>query len=206
MKNTRSKILEKAKQLFNQHGFSDVTIRMIAMQLGISSGNLNYHFKTREEILEALYFEMVEEFDKRIQDVGSNEINFHTIEEDIFLSLSRMIEYRFIWTDLYNLLRLNDNIKLHFEAALQKRIDGYDYLLNYLTKKKWLRKSEFQNEHKFLIERMISHSNTWLYNSFIYEKRIDEKLVKEQTHILLGMLYPYLTDVGKKKLMEVLSL
>lgn len=205
MKNTKSKIVEKAKQLFNQHGFSAVTIRMIATELGISSGNLNYHFNTREEILEALYFEMVEEFDQRIEDVGSNEITFHTIEHDIFKSLNRMIEFRFIWTDLYNLLRSNNKIKLHFEGALQKRINGYDYLLNYLSKKKWLRKSEFQNEHKYLIDRMISHSNTWLYNSFIYDKKIDEKLVKEQTHILLGMLYPYLTDLGKKNLMEVLS-
>jgi len=38
---------------------------MIAMELGMSSVNLNYHYKKREDILESFYFEIVKSFDKR---------------------------------------------------------------------------------------------------------------------------------------------
>lgn len=206
MKNTKLNILDTARSLFNQQGFSEVTIRMIAMELGISSGNLNYHFKTREDILEALYFEMVETFDKRIEEIKHTEMSFQRIQEDMYVSLKRMIDYRFIWTDLYNLLRLNAKIKSHFLAVHQKRFAGYEYLFEELAKKGWLSKAEFPTEHQYLIERMIEYSNTWLYNSFIYEKNIDDQYVKEQTNILIGMLYPYLTKVGKKKLEEVASI
>lgn len=197
MKNTKTKILAKARSLFNDLGFSNVTIRMIALELQISSGNLNYHFNTREEILEALYFEMVQEFDNRIEQLGDREITFQNMKQDIYQSLKRMIQYRFIWTDLYNLLRLNKAIKKHFEGVYSKRFEGYEFLFNNLIDKGLLRDFESTSERQFLIERMIGFSNTWIYNSFIYDIAIDDNYLNHQTHNLLAMIYPYLTDVGK---------
>ena len=45
MSKTKQKILDVSKGLFNAKGFSNVTIRMIAQELNMSSGNLNYHLK-----------------------------------------------------------------------------------------------------------------------------------------------------------------
>lgn len=201
--NTKTRILTASRLLFNNFGFSNVTIRMIAKELKMSSGNLNYHFKTREDILEALYFEMVKEFDSRINQLGVHEISFHTIKLDIYNSLKRMVDYRFFWTDLYNLLRLSKSMKAHFEAVYLKRFQGYEFLLKYLTDKGLLQKFEFTSERQFLIERMIGHSNTWLYNSCLYDIDINDNYLHYQTDHLLVMIYPYLTDLGKKHFQEI---
>ena len=60
---TRDKILQTALNLFNQHGVPNVTLRRIAAEMFISQGNLNYHFKHREDIIEALYFQLLETFE-----------------------------------------------------------------------------------------------------------------------------------------------
>lgn len=205
MGNTKTKILKTARLLFNDFGFGNVTIRMIALELQMSSGNLNYHFKTREDILEALYFEMVEEFDNRIGQLGDQEITLQTMAQDIHQSLKRMIDYRFFWTDLYNLLRLNKAIKEHFEGVYSKRFEGYEFLLKCLADKGLLRDFEFTAERKFFIERMIGFSNTWLYNSFIYDIEIDDAYLHHQTNNLVAMMYPYLTDLGKNHFKEMNS-
>lgn len=202
-KNTKSKILTEARNLFNEMGYSNVTIRMIALQLKMSSGNLNYHFKTREDILEALYFEMVETFDARIEQLGEHEITLETIAQDMYKSLDRMIAYRFFWTDLYNLLRSNEKIKAHFEGVYSSRYKGYEFLFEYLHQKGIIRDFEFTSERQFLIERMIGFSNTWLYNSFIYDITVDDNYIRHQTTNLLMMLYPYFTDFGKKQYGEL---
>ena len=44
MENTRARILTAAAQLFEQQGYRSVSMRAIAAQLGISVGNLTYHF------------------------------------------------------------------------------------------------------------------------------------------------------------------
>lgn len=201
---TKTRILTAARLLFNDYGFSNVTIRMIAIELQMSSGNLNYHFKTREDLLEALYFEMVKEFDSRIEQLAVQEISFQTIKQDIYQSLKRMVDYRFFWTDLYNLLKLNKSIRVHFEAVYLKRFEGYEFLMKYLTDKGLLRPFEFTSERQFLIERMIGFSNTWLYNSRIYEIDINDNYLNHQTNNLLAMMYPYLTDLGKTHYKKVL--
>jgi AcrR family transcriptional regulator len=170
---------------------------MIASELKMSSGNLNYHFKKREDILQALYFEMVETFDKRVNQLGDTEITLRTAKEDITESLKRMVDYRFFWTDLYNLLRLNKEIKEHYEDAYEKRFKGFIFLFQYLNEKGVMRDFEFKKESLLLAERIIGFSNTWLYNSFVYDIKIDDEYIERQTNNLLMMLYPYLTDLGK---------
>ena len=140
---------------------------------------------------------MVEVFDKRVNQLIVNKITLKTIKNDVFICLKRMIEYRFIWTDLYNLTRENSKIKVHFEGAYQERFKGYDFFFDYLNKKHIRRNFEFKKDSQYLIQRMISYSDTWLYNSFIYNININDQYIELQSNNLLSMLYPYLTDSGK---------
>lgn len=204
MNKTKIRILRAARDLFNEQGYGNVTIRMIAGALKMSSGNLNYHFKKREDILEALYFEMVETFDQRITQLEEIEYTIQKVYDDMFSSLSRMIDYRFFWTDLYNILRSNSAIKTHFDAAHQARFKGYQYLYDRLIEKALMRDFEFDKEGEFLAERMINCSDTWLYSSFIYDKKIDTNYIREETNNLLFMLFPYLTNKGKQAYKKVL--
>lgn len=197
MNKTKQNILSTAKKLFNHNGFSHVTIRMIAEGLEMSSGNLNYHYKKREDILEALYFEMVEVFDERVKQIEQKEITLKTIRKDVLTSMYRMVDYTFFWTDLYNILRLNRNIKHHFKKVYQKRFNGYEFLFSYLIEKGLMKEFEGVKEREFLIERLIGFSNTWLYNSNLYEQDIDDQYIELQCDNLMMMFYPYLTATGK---------
>ena len=53
MPNTKSKILTAALDLFNKRGFKDTTLQIIADEVGISVGNLAYHYKNKPDILSA---------------------------------------------------------------------------------------------------------------------------------------------------------
>ncbi len=47
---TRAKIVESARILFNRHGFRDVTIDMVMENAGLTRGGFYNHFKTKEEL------------------------------------------------------------------------------------------------------------------------------------------------------------
>src|SRR5690554_227135 len=206
MSKTKNKILNTARALFNSSGYSNVTIRMIAQELGMSSGNLNYHFKKREDILEALYFEMVSAFDARVAQLGEREINFKNIQSDIQTSMERMVEYRFIWADLYHILQLNNKIKIHFEKVYHDRSKGYVYLFETLKQRDYLKSFASKKEQELLIENMLGFSNTWIYNSILYNNEMNKNYMKKQSESLLLMLYPYLTEKGKTEFKKVVSI
>ena len=51
---TRDRIVVEADQLFYEQGFEHASFAQIAKALGISRGNFYYHFKTKDEILDAV--------------------------------------------------------------------------------------------------------------------------------------------------------
>lgn len=53
-KTTRENIAEAANQLFYQHGYEHTSFADIAGAVQISRGNFYYHFKTKDEILDAV--------------------------------------------------------------------------------------------------------------------------------------------------------
>ena len=54
---SKKEILYQAKKLFNEKGYSHVTMRDISDSLGISVGNLTYHYAKKQDILQAIMTE-----------------------------------------------------------------------------------------------------------------------------------------------------
>lgn len=205
MSKTKKNILLTAKSLFNQLGYSQVTIRMIALELNMSSGNLNYHYRKREDMLEALYFEMVQVFDSRMEAVQGQSYSLSRIRSEMVSSMERMVTYRFFWTDLFNLLKLNTQISTHFESVHQGRQQAYALLFDALEKDGVLHPPAFRHERIFLANRMIDFGNTWLYASSLYAKNeITAAFIASQADQLIAMVYPYLTDKGKAQFQELM--
>jgi AcrR family transcriptional regulator len=55
---TRDRILATALTLFNERGETHVSLAQIAVRLGISEGNLWYHFRTKRDLVAALFDEL----------------------------------------------------------------------------------------------------------------------------------------------------
>ena len=51
---TREQLLVCARRLFNEKGYSNVTMRMLAEELGIGVGNVTYYFARKQDIVTAL--------------------------------------------------------------------------------------------------------------------------------------------------------
>ena len=202
MKNTKTKILQAALKLFNEQAYDQVTIRMIAQEMKISPGNLNYHYKKKEEILEALYEEMVAVFDQRIASLPQQEIGIHSIYEEIKNSMERMVSYRFFWTDLHHLLRSNEKINTHFQEVYHKRKSGLLFLFDHLQKEGLMKTAETQDQYIALSEMMLHYGNTWLYGSNLYQNKQTSSHYAQQYMLLF---YPHFTDQGKSNFKKMIS-
>ncbi|GIG69992.1 TetR/AcrR family transcriptional regulator [Phytomonospora endophytica] len=52
--NTRTRLLAAARQLFALHSFAGTSLQMIADRLGVTKAAVYHHFKTRDDILDAV--------------------------------------------------------------------------------------------------------------------------------------------------------
>lgn len=52
--NIKQEIMDTAKRLFSEKGFNNTSMRDIAAELNISVGNLTYHYKKKEDLIEEI--------------------------------------------------------------------------------------------------------------------------------------------------------
>ena len=100
---TRDRILECALQLFNLQGEPNVSTLEIANEMGISPGNLYYHFHGKEPLVLGLF----ERFEDELTPLLDPPLEVRLDAEDYWLFLhlivERMAQYRFLFQDLSNL-------------------------------------------------------------------------------------------------------
>jgi AcrR family transcriptional regulator len=119
---TRQRILDASLAMFNAQGEPNVTTNHIADELEISPGNLYYHFRNKDDIIEQLFGGYEARMDAALAAPSGRLPGL----EDVWLQLHLVFEciwdYRFLYRDLVDILTRNRRLRLRF-ARILKRAD-----------------------------------------------------------------------------------
>ncbi len=205
MKNTKDRILNTSLELFNLYGLSKVTLRTIAKKMGISQGNLNYHFKKREYIIEALYFQLVDNIDNSMSGIQLSKNPLQLLAGISQTIMFNFFEYRFFLLDFVQIMRENDKIKKHYSKLTTKREQQFYMLFSLLIENGLMRKEILPNEYANLYKRFQILGDFWISDAEICNSQITEETISKYSEILTQAIYPYLTSKGQKEYYATLS-
>jgi len=203
---TKERILKTALKLFNDYGLSKVTLRTIANEMGISQGNLNYHFKKREFIIEALYFQLVQNIDNGMAKNKATEVGLRILFNSSTLIMKNFYEYRFFMLDFVQIIRENKQIKKHYVALTILRETQFKNLFDLMTASNIMREAILPNEYQFLYKRFQILGDFWISSAMVSHKKITKKIMEDYAIILHQAIYPYLTKKGQESYLEILKL
>jgi len=116
-------ILATSMDLFNQLGERQVTTNHIAQELGMSSGNLYYHYGSKEEIILALVARYLERFKQLANDCLSLPCSFDTMLALLNSLLQLRWEYRFILNGKFSLFLFNHPLRDEYFAGERIHIE-----------------------------------------------------------------------------------
>jgi len=205
MKKTKDIILETALDLFNTQGLSKVTLRTIAKKMGISQGNLNYHFKKREDIIEALYFQLVNNIDKNMADLQQPKNPFQLLVSISQTIMFNFFKYRFFLLDFVQIMRENEKIKTHYLELTIQREEQFSMLFKLLIENDLMRKEVLPNEYKNLYKRFQMLSEFWISDAEIRDTNLTKKTISLYSEILTQSIFSYLTLKGQKEYLSIVS-
>jgi AcrR family transcriptional regulator len=200
MNSTKQKILSTSLQLFNERGISDVSLRTISDELGISVGNLQYHFKKREDIVEALYFQLVEEIDG-IEFVPRENM-LESVMQISTETFKKMFQNRFFLLDFVSITRKNGKIKRHYAELSKRRIAEFLQVIELLIQHSVLREERLKGEYHGFYKRLELMSNFWFSSVLIQSDELTEACVNEYQLMIAQNIYPYLTSGGREMYAE----
>ncbi len=205
MKKTKDRILEKALLLFNEKGLATITLRKIASELGMSQGNLNYHFKKREAIITELYFNLVDDMDNNLRAVFSQKINLNSYYQLTSTTIQYFYKYRFIFLDFTQIIRENDTIKKHYNQLLLAREQQAADFFKMLIHQQIIRPEAFSNEYANVYKRIQILSDFWISSQSIESTTIDITMKQKYAQLILETIYPYLLEKGINEYKAILK-
>ena len=120
---TRQRILDVTLGLYNGQGEPNVSTSLIAAELGISAGNLHYHFRKKDELSAALLEQFVAELDALLPPAGWRADNVEDVWFLLHLILEALWRYRFLFRDLSGIMardrRAGARLATVFERSVQ---------------------------------------------------------------------------------------
>lgn len=119
--NTKQKILNASVRLFNENGLANVRLQQIADDIGISVGNLAYHFRNKEAIISAINEDLHEEISEIL---SSYRLYPNLMDFDIQLTkyFSFIQKYPFYFLDLLEIERQYTEVNTKRQHYISKMV------------------------------------------------------------------------------------
>ena len=126
---TAERILEVTLDLFNRFGEPNVSTTLISAELGISPGNLYYHYPAKDELINALF----DRYEKALNELLRAADGVRNVEY-AWLFFHMMFEliwdHRFLYRDLNDLLSNNRRLETHFQFVLKNKTKAVQSVLD----------------------------------------------------------------------------
>lgn len=116
MTDTKARILDKALELFNERGTANVTTNHIAEALGMSPGNLYYHYRNKAEIVRGLFARIMAAWARNYALPAGKSPSFRTMDAMVAGNFEIQWRHRFFFRDLTMLLAADPELAKEYRA------------------------------------------------------------------------------------------
>jgi AcrR family transcriptional regulator len=200
---TAERILEVTLELFNRFGEPNVSTTLISAELGISPGNLYYHYPAKDELINSLF----DRYERALTDLLRAAEDVNNVEDAwlFFHMLFELIwQYRFLYRDLNDLLSKNRRLETHFQFVLKNKNKAVQSVLDGLGRGNAMQID--QRDVEPVATAMVVVLTYWLSFEYVRDPRralepeaAGAALLRGAFHVL-SLLLPYLVTEQREHL------
>ena len=191
---TKDKILQASIELFNQVGERQVTTNHIAAHLGISPGNLYYHFRNKEDIVRQIFKEYAKLLETRIKPPSDKAEALDALASYLDAVFELMWRFHFFYANLPDILSRDPALQQDYQQVQQGVLARVTAVLRALKQSNVIKIddediTDLAHSIKLLVTFWISYLKTQSP-----DKNIDQASVYKGVLKVLLMFKPYATE------------
>lgn len=199
---TKTRILETALRLFNDRGSGNVSTRHVADELGMSPGNLYYHYANKEAIVRALFARLDGTWDEAYRFSLDEPLTLGRVAEMLSVTFEIVWRYRFFFREMTLLVHNDPALAGHYWEVRERSLKDTRFVLACAVDAELLL-PQADGALDRLTEALVVVSNHWL--SF-EEMGGDPRNTQNGVELLLSLLEPHLTPHAARDLATLLSI
>ena len=187
---TKTRILKTALELFNNEGEAQVSAVDVASVMGISPGNLYYHYKGKGDIIEALF----EDFEEEIRLILTGPIQKSVSLKDnwvyLYIIFEEIYDFRFFYRNMSEILMRLPQLRGRFARILALKEQAAFSLISDLEVQGFVAFEE--GEKGALAGRITQHFTFWLqYHDLRHGTTPAKILIDQGVFTTLIQITPY---------------
>ncbi|QIB65231.1 TetR/AcrR family transcriptional regulator [Kineobactrum salinum] len=192
---TRDRILVASLALFNEEGEAHTTTIDIAAVLDISPGNLYYHFRGKDQIIQELFAQFEQALGETLKAPLERPLGTPGKVEDnwyyLYVVLEDMWQYRFFYHNLDNILQRYPDIRRSFRRLLQRQRETLLAIGRNLLDQAVISVDNEQLQN--LVDNMSLTLTFWFsYEQLLCRQRSAQLTIHQGVLQLLTLVAPYL--------------
>jgi AcrR family transcriptional regulator len=190
-RDTQTRIVDAALELFNEHGTAAVSTNRIAEHCGISKGNLHYHFRNKQEIIRFLFQRAVDEMD-----AGWYRDHLAATLEHMAAMFVRQLQlirdYRFFYREMADLLRRDKLLRRRFAHNRERRIVEIEKFFRALADRGLMNLPAEPRRLRSIVDITWIISENWLNYVEYHDRELTVEALVAGYDEILEVLRPYL--------------
>lgn len=201
-RDTRQRILDCSLAMFNAQGEPTITTNHIADELEISPGNLYYHFRNKDDIIEQLFVR----YEQRMDDALTPPDGRLPGLEDLWMQLHHVFEciwdYRFLYRDLLEILSRNRRLRIRFARILKRADDRAHAVMRGLSQADVIRASAAEIDAA--ATNLLVLATFWLNYATIRGDKDEQAAIRSGIVQVMMLLAPFLRDAERVHLHQLI--
>lgn len=193
---TKERILEVALRLFNERGVTAVSSKHISDDMGISYGNLCYHFPKKDDIILRLYLNMQEELDKHFQVMKEEIYGFDFMVGSLRDILETFLRYKFIYLGFTRITRRFEEVRRHAVMQFERRRRMLREMLDFLIEGGFLKEPIVEGDYDRYVHLMQFMLNFWIADSETFYQGKEEDKIRYYLELFYSFMRSCLTQKG----------
>ena len=202
---TRRRILDTARELFNEQGVHRVGVRDLARATGMSPGNLAYHFATKDDLIAALVTELHELNTRQVFAELPRGFSLVTLYLAARAVMQSCLVYRFVLLSYVDAVRASPRL-LELETAQEAgRRRRANQMMALLAHNGFVDRRRTAARADVIYEQSRFISSGWLAAAALYpDGRDDDESVLHYAKLGCLLLEPYCTLKGARQMRQIL--
>jgi AcrR family transcriptional regulator len=186
----KDRILDAALTLFNTHGSANVTTNHIGHQLGMSPGNLYYHFRNKEQIIRALFDRLDRTWDQDYALAPDASLRLDDVMQLLHVTFETMWHYRFFYRETLGLIHNDPELAQAYRRVRTRGLQGTEELLRALIGRGFLQPSARAAVPELSVLIRIVTDN-WLNFRALGDEPLDPTDMEAGVGLVLSIVKPY---------------
>lgn len=193
---TRQKIIDAAVVCFNREGIANVRLQQIADEAFISVGNMTYHYRNKEAVVQAVWEQLVQ----KQRDLLA-EFRILPLFEDVDRLLASTFElqqqYRFFYVDTLEVMRAYPEIQALHQQHIAWQVLQTELAIGFNLSRGAFQAEQWEGQFICLARQFWLNIDLWMYRQCVQNGATDD--FSDFRNMLWALFRPVFTDMGARE-------